>query len=107
MRRGKLFVKLQIKGEDSFSLIEKLHKRGVYAYDITFFDKKTIISIDFVDYKKFFAISRNMCYESAQRNDRKGVQTSRSSPNGTLGFAERSRQSEENHRSNQNDSTRN
>ncbi len=62
MRRGKLFVKLQITGEDSFSLIEKLHKRGVYAYDITFFDKKTIISIDFVDYKKFFAISRNMCY---------------------------------------------
>ena len=62
MKRGRLFVKCQILGEDSFSLLEKLHKKGIYAYDITFFDKKTIISIDFADYKNFFAISRNMCY---------------------------------------------
>jgi hypothetical protein len=47
---------------DSFSLIEKLHKMGVYVYDITSFEQKTILSIDFLDRKKLFAISRNMCY---------------------------------------------
>ena len=62
MKRGRLFIKCQILGENSFSIIEKLHKTGVYAYDITFFDKKTVLSIDFVDRKKIFAISRNMCY---------------------------------------------
>ena len=62
MKRGKLFVKLQILGENSFSLVETLHKKGIFAYDITFFNQKTIISIDFADLKKIFAISRNMCY---------------------------------------------
>lgn len=62
MKRGRLFIKCQILGVDSFSLIEKLHKMGVYAYDITFFEQKTILSIDFLDRKKLFAISRNMCY---------------------------------------------
>ena len=62
MKRGDLYIKIQVLGEDSFSLIEKLHKIGICACDITFFDKKTILSIDFLDRKKFFAISRNMCY---------------------------------------------
>lgn len=62
MKRGKLFVKLQVLGENSFSLVETLHKKGIFVYDITFLDQKTIISIDFADFKKFFAISRNMCY---------------------------------------------
>jgi similar to stage IV sporulation protein len=62
VKRGDLYIKIQVLGEDSFSLIEKLHKNGICAYDITFFDKKTILSIDFLDRKKFFAISRNMCY---------------------------------------------
>ena len=62
MKRGRLFIKCLILGEGSFSLIEKLHKMGVYVYDITFFEEKTEISIDFADRKKLFAISRNMCY---------------------------------------------
>ena len=62
MKREKLFVKFQVLGENSFSLIENLHKKGICVYDITFLKEKTIISIDFVDCKKFFAISRNMCY---------------------------------------------
>ena len=62
MKRGSLFIKCQILGVDSFSFIEKLHKIGVFAYDITFFEGKTVFSIDFTDRKKLFAISRNMCY---------------------------------------------
>ena len=62
MKRGSLFVKIEILGENSFSMVEMLHKKDVYTSDITFFKQKTIISIDFIDLKKFFAISRNMCY---------------------------------------------
>lgn len=62
MKRGKLFIKCLVKGENSFSLIEKLHKSGVYTRDITFLPQKTLFSVDFADRKKLFAISRNMCY---------------------------------------------
>ncbi|MBR2336887.1 MAG: sporulation protein YqfD [Clostridia bacterium] len=62
MKRGRLFVKCQISEEDSFSLLENLHKKGIYTFDITFFEQKAVFSVDFADCKKLFAISRNMCY---------------------------------------------
>ena len=62
MKKGKLFATYQIVGADSFFLIQKLQEMGVSVYDITFLPQKIILSIDFTESEKLFAISRNMCY---------------------------------------------
>lgn len=62
MKKGKLFATYEISGADSFFLIQKLQEKGVSVYDITFLPQKIILSIDFAESEKLFAISRNMCY---------------------------------------------
>ena len=62
MKKGKLFATYQIIGADSFFLVKNLQEKGVSVYDITFLPQKIILSIDFAESEKLFAISRNMCY---------------------------------------------
>lgn len=57
-----MFVKYSVYGLNGFSIIQKLHEEGICVYTVEHSDKKITFSIDFTDSKKFFAISRNMCY---------------------------------------------
>lgn len=62
MKRGKLFYRYEITGDESFYLIERLHAKKIAVFDVEFCKNKIILSIDSQDCKKLFAISRNMCY---------------------------------------------
>ena len=62
MTRGKLFYRYEIVGTEDFCLIERLYLQKIAVFDVEFHKNKIILSIDSCDYKKFFAISRNMCY---------------------------------------------
>lgn len=57
-----MYATYQILGADSFFIVEQLQKLGVSVYNITFLPQKIILSIDFAESEKLFAISRNMCY---------------------------------------------
>lgn len=62
MKGGKLFLQCEVLGVESFDFVQKLHKLGIPTYNLSFSQGKLNISIDFKDRKKFFAFSRNMCY---------------------------------------------
>lgn len=62
MKRGRLRVKYKIEGAEAFYIAERLHSLKVPVYDLIECKNGVILSIDFADRKKLFAISRNMCY---------------------------------------------
>jgi len=62
LKRGRLFLTCEVKGIDGFSLVDRLQSLKIAVYRIKTEENKTIFSIDYCDRKKFFAISKNMCY---------------------------------------------
>lgn len=63
MKKGLLLVVYKVKGEKLYYLPELLHRKGVNVYDFSkISDIEYLVTLDFLDLSKFFAICKNMCY---------------------------------------------
>ena len=63
MKRGSLYRTYEISGLNLGFLISELHRKGVTVYNTRLFgSKKMILTVDYCDRKKIFAICNNMCY---------------------------------------------
>ncbi len=71
MKRGKLYAEYFVGG-DAKPLVRALQSKNIPFYDCKIQKDGVILSIDVKDGKKFFAISRNMCY-NVKRIRYKGI----------------------------------
>ena len=63
LKRGVLRGEYKVKGEKLRYLPEFLHRKKVNVYDFKLIsDSECLVTIDFTDFRKFFAICKNMCY---------------------------------------------
>ncbi len=63
MKRGKLFIECILKGEKLNYLIGYLENKKIAVYKLLELDgNRCKVTLDYVDRHKFFAISKNMCY---------------------------------------------
>lgn len=71
MKKNRLFVRLRVEGQGVEGLPKLLRERGIYTFDVFYAKNVCFLSADYVDVRKIFAISRNMCY-NIKRLSRKG-----------------------------------
>lgn len=57
-----LTVTLKISGNGVSSLVKTLHERNIWVKDVIFGENYLFLTADYKDFKKIFAICRNMCY---------------------------------------------
>lgn len=62
MKRGKLFVKIKATGDGAERIAVAAMERKIFAKNVKYVKNGCFLTIDAVDEQKFFAISRNMCY---------------------------------------------
>lgn len=62
MKRGKTFVKIKVTGDGAEKIAIAATERKIYAKNVKYVKNGCFLTIDAVDERKFFAISRNMCY---------------------------------------------
>ena len=62
MKRGKLFVKIKATGDGAEIIAVAAMERKIFAKNVKYVKNGCFLTIDAVDEQKFFAISRNMCY---------------------------------------------
>lgn len=62
MKRGKLFVKIKATGDGAERIAVAAMERKIFAKNVKYVKNGCFLTIDAVDKQKFFAISRNMCY---------------------------------------------
>lgn len=62
MKRGKLFVKIKATGDGAERIAIAAMERKIFAKNVKYVKNGCFLTIDAVDEQKFFAISRNMCY---------------------------------------------
>lgn len=63
IKRGLLRAEYKIKGEKLRYLPEFLHRKKVSVYNFKLLsESECLVTIDFTDFRKFFAICKNMCY---------------------------------------------
>lgn len=62
MKRGKLFVKIKATGDGAERITVAAMERKIFAKNVKYVKNGCFLTIDAVDEQKFFAISRNMCY---------------------------------------------
>lgn len=62
MKRGKLFVKIKATGDGAERIAVAAMERKIFAKNVKYVNNGCFLTIDAVDEQKFFAISRNMCY---------------------------------------------
>lgn len=62
MKRGKLFVKIKATGDGAERTAVAAMERKIFAKNVKYVKNGCFLTIDAVDEQKFFAISRNMCY---------------------------------------------
>lgn len=62
MKRGKLFVKIKATGDGAEKIAFSVMERKIFAKNVKYVKNGCFLTIDAVDEQKFFAISRNMCY---------------------------------------------
>lgn len=63
LKRGLLRAEYKIKGEKIRYLPEFLHRKKISVYNFKLIsDGECLVTIDFQDIRKFFAICKNMCY---------------------------------------------
>lgn len=62
MKRGKLFVKIKATGDGAGKIAFSVMERKIFAKNVKYVKNGCFLTIDAVDEQKFFAISRNMCY---------------------------------------------
>lgn len=62
MKRGKLFVKIKATGDGAERIAVAAMERKIFAKNVKYVKNGCFLTIDSVDEQKFFAISRNMCY---------------------------------------------
>lgn len=62
MKRGKLFVKIKASGDGAERIAVAAMERKIFAKNVKYVKNGCFLTIDAVDEQKFFAISRNMCY---------------------------------------------
>ena len=71
MKKNRLFVRLKVEGQGVEGLPKLLRERGICTFDVLYAKNACFLSADYVDVRKIFAISRNMCY-NIRRVSRKG-----------------------------------
>ena len=63
IKKGLLYLTYKVSGKKIRYLPEFLHKKGVNVIEFRLLDEEnSLITIDFLDLSKFFAICKNMCY---------------------------------------------
>ena len=62
MKRVKLFVKIKATGDGAERIAVAAMERKIFAKNVKYVKNGCFLTIDAVDEQKFFAISRNMCY---------------------------------------------
>ncbi len=63
LKRGLLRAEVSVRGEKLRYMPELLHRKGVNVYEfILKDDQNALITVDFLDLSKIFAICKNMCY---------------------------------------------
>lgn len=62
MKHGKLFVKIKATGDGAERIAVAAMERKIFAKNVKYVKNGCFLTIDAVDEQKFFAISRNMCY---------------------------------------------
>lgn len=62
MKRRKLFVKIKATGDGAERIAVAAMERKIFAKNVKYVKNGCFLTIDAVDEQKFFAISRNMCY---------------------------------------------
>ncbi len=63
LKRGLLRAEYKVKGEKLRYLPEFLHRKKISVYNFRLIsDNECLVTVDFQDIRKFFAICKNMCY---------------------------------------------
>ncbi len=63
MKRNKLYIVITLRGSKLNYLIGYLENKGINVYGYKEISKtECLVTIDYLDKRKFFAISKNMCY---------------------------------------------